>query len=201
MCFSRALAVMLASLLIPVLSNAALIEVDLETPGDGLITRDTIGGLDWLDLNETFNLTYNEALSEIGLSIPAGFRFATQSEVFGLFAEAGVALPTSINFSDYTNAVTLMNLLGCTEVQCDPNFGLVTGTMDFDAFDPQHGTALQMQVNSIQQQVSTLFFMDPLPKDSGISASGNFLVRPIPEPGTGLLLGFGLIALGASCRR
>jgi hypothetical protein len=49
-----------------VTSEAALIEVDLFSSDDSLITRDTENGFDWLDLTETLNLSYNEIEAGIG---------------------------------------------------------------------------------------------------------------------------------------
>ena len=40
-------------------ASAALIEQDLFTSGDGLITLDTSTGLEWLDVTETLGQTYN----------------------------------------------------------------------------------------------------------------------------------------------
>ncbi len=41
-------------------ANSALIEVDLLVLGDGLISRDTTSGLDWLDLSVSGGLTYED---------------------------------------------------------------------------------------------------------------------------------------------
>jgi hypothetical protein len=61
-------------------ANAALISVDLiQGSGDGVITRDTVSGLDWLDLTTTVNQTYDQVGT--GSWYEAGFRYALQSEV------------------------------------------------------------------------------------------------------------------------
>lgn len=41
-------------------SWATLIEVDLISAGDGLVSRDTLTGLDWLDLTATTDLSYDQ---------------------------------------------------------------------------------------------------------------------------------------------
>jgi hypothetical protein len=71
----------LASLALALPSGAALFEVDREAPRDGLLTRDTATGLDWLDLPLALNRSHEEVAADIGLGLPAGFRHATQSEV------------------------------------------------------------------------------------------------------------------------
>lgn len=73
--------------------NAALISDDLNTSGDGLITRDTTSGLSWLDLTETINLSYFQIQSELrnGGNL-SGWRFATQTEVIGLWFNFGIDL-------------------------------------------------------------------------------------------------------------
>ena len=55
----RRLLLVAATLLIaPGVAGATLFEEALLSPGDGLITRDDTGGLLWLDLGLTDNLSY-----------------------------------------------------------------------------------------------------------------------------------------------
>ena len=49
-------------------SNAALLERDWNTSGDNAILYDSGSGLDWLDLNQTRNLTYNFVSALFGVS-------------------------------------------------------------------------------------------------------------------------------------
>jgi hypothetical protein len=61
---------------------AELIETDLDTYDDGRVTLDTRTGLKWLDVTETFGLSYDEIISGTGNSWYAdGWRFATTEEI------------------------------------------------------------------------------------------------------------------------
>lgn len=64
-------------------ASASLLELDLLTAGDGLVTRDTETGLDWLDLTATLNLSYNDIEADLGGWISLGFRHATGLEACG----------------------------------------------------------------------------------------------------------------------
>jgi hypothetical protein len=81
-------------------AQAALFSVDFQNAGDGLITRDTATGLEWLDLTPTQNLSYQSvATGAGGFTTTAGFRFATQAELTDLLAAANqdpTALPSGV---------------------------------------------------------------------------------------------------------
>ena len=47
-------------LLLPTSLNAAVIERDWQTPGDGLLTFDTVNQREWLDLSETLLSIYGK---------------------------------------------------------------------------------------------------------------------------------------------
>ena len=96
-------------LLFPVLGRAELVEVDLLTAGDKKITLDTITGLEWLDVNETIGLSFNQALTTQFVT-DLDFRHATISEFNVLCTNAGVHGPPE---ADFDEANLLMNLLGC----------------------------------------------------------------------------------------
>jgi acetyltransferase-like isoleucine patch superfamily enzyme len=92
---------------------------DWNSIGDGLITRDTDTGLDWLDVSYTDNRSYNDVFSAI--NTPGnelyGWRYATLEEVEALWINAGIDTSendwTSIN---YQPATDLINLLGTTNI-------------------------------------------------------------------------------------
>ncbi len=70
-------------------AQAKLISADFKTPGDGLLTRDTRTGLEWLDLSQTADLTYASVLSGArGFTKKERFRLATQLQVDGLYKSA-----------------------------------------------------------------------------------------------------------------
>jgi hypothetical protein len=77
-------------LLLSANANAALVSADLSIVGDGLITRDTNSGMEWLDLTESQNYSYNYVSSQFGIGGQfEGWRYATSSEVDTLLDNAG----------------------------------------------------------------------------------------------------------------
>jgi hypothetical protein len=87
----------------------------------GDFTLDTASTLDWLDLHFTAGHTYNQVLHNSGIGLIAhGWRFATATEIDGLFNAAGGSglYPEQTNTatiggnSTYAAALTLGKLLG-----------------------------------------------------------------------------------------
>ncbi len=115
-------------------ANADLVEEDLFTLGDGLVTYDTDTGLYWLDLTVTTNLSYNDVLNEIseGGSLE-GFWYATTADIDTLQVSAG--LPAGLFFSSFPiyldNMNQLLDLVGLT----DPSTVLSAGITS-DPFEP-----------------------------------------------------------------
>jgi len=91
-------------------AKADLVEEDLFTLGDGLITYDTNTGLYWLDLTVTTNLSYNDVLNEIneGGSLE-GFWYATTADIDTLQVSAG--LPSGLFYYTFPIYVDNMNQL------------------------------------------------------------------------------------------
>jgi hypothetical protein len=98
-------------------SHAVIIQHDLLTNGDGLLTYDSSTGLEWLDLTQTKGKSYdwvNENL--IGTGDPLeGFKYASPTMVSTLFEDASVQIgilnATSGNFGP---VATLLDLVGVT---------------------------------------------------------------------------------------
>lgn len=93
---------------------ATLISLDYKVRGDGLITRDKISQLDWLDVTQTVNQTFDQVRT--GPYYAAGFRHATKAELQTLFLHAG----TPDDGFDLTNTYpaetqSLAQLLGVTQ--------------------------------------------------------------------------------------
>jgi hypothetical protein len=77
----------------PALPPSGLVERDLFLVGDGLVTRDAVLDLDWLDLTLTAGLSFDAvALGEGGWA-GIGFRHATGAEVCSLLSRAATAPP------------------------------------------------------------------------------------------------------------
>jgi hypothetical protein len=80
---------LLAQLFLAQSAQAALIAGDLVTAGDGLITKDSRTGLEWLDLTATQGASFDAVASGLGgYTTEKGFRFANAAEVAALFTSA-----------------------------------------------------------------------------------------------------------------
>ena len=96
-------------------ASAALLEADWLVPGDSKLTVDTNSGLEWLDLTETAGLSMNEILAGTGGFASMGFRYATTTEVSGLFAAAGIVDTSGNSVAENAGPVIdLLLLLGTT---------------------------------------------------------------------------------------
>ncbi len=110
--------------LTPQSAQAALLARDLTAPGDGLLTRDTATGLDWLDITQTAGQSYEAVRDGFGgYTTQTGFRFATTAEFSTLFASALAGKPnvfistpnTFVNLPNtYFAAREVNTLLGLT---------------------------------------------------------------------------------------
>lgn len=109
-------AVSIFSATIPSNAMAGLSVVDLFAANDGLLTRDTDAGLDWLDLTATLGMSYNEA-SVSGFVIDHGFRFATGGEVAAFYVAAGGVNVPGSSGANKDAVLLLLDLMGCT-TQC-----------------------------------------------------------------------------------
>ena len=103
------LAVML-NILNATISSASLVATDFSTSGDNLLTYDSSTGLEWLDVTETTNLSYNDIINGVGNDWISGegFRYASEDELNALFVSSGwdgisggaTVFDTATNFLD-----------------------------------------------------------------------------------------------------
>ena len=167
---------------------AELIEEYLISPGDALITRDTVTGLEWLDVTQTANRSFNEISTKFGVGQEfAGFRYATVEEVTVLFTNAGI---TVLEGSSSENFVPVTELLELT--------GTLYGTTFFSGFfaitaDIPEG--LYHYMSNIQIKLfSEIAWAEPIaalipdtlsdrwPDDTARFDVGSWLVRSSTEP-------------------
>lgn len=96
-------------------ARAGIIARDLQSPGDGLLTYDTVNQREWLDLPATIGMTLAEVMSEMTPSGRLeGFRFATLADVSDLAASAEVGWTTAwtLPFNLEPHAPEFVELLG-----------------------------------------------------------------------------------------
>ena len=203
---ARPLIVLIASAIIASPVSATLIDL-------GNITRDTTMGLDWLDLTESVDFSFAQIQAGAGGFAAAGWQHATTAEVCALFgnhatAPAPCPSDTPMDGSPGAND-SLIDLLGVTATffiaseggSGDASMGLFDDTgAGIDA--SLVGRAFLISADTVGVLVDDYSATSPLvsgPPSHPIG--GNFLVRPIPEPSTALLLGFGLAALALRRRR
>lgn len=193
-------------------AQAALISVVDPIFGVGSVTRDTVNGVEWLDLSKSDWRTYTDVSGQFGpLGDFAGWRHATLADLEILFTAAGYSLPHSATpataqFND------LMHQLGLTI-----SFGVFNefdyqaylyGMFD-DGFSIDPGLAfllidqsLNTSTGRITNREDIVFQIDGFPVDDYLTGIGHWLIRDtIPEPASLVLFGSGVLLLVAVRRR
>ena len=157
--------------------QSILTEKDLNE-SDGLLTDDSETGLQWLDLTETYGITYTDMLSQLEPGGDfTGFRYATGAEVEQLWRNGGVEYIDSDFRSETVDPVTaLQNLLGAWN-------GLLISTAGFTA-----DTASSARQTGILQLRSNPMFGPPAARayfsDAAASATiyGHWLILEETTP-------------------
>jgi len=203
--------------------NAALMEQDLFSAGDGLVTFDSMTGLQWLDVTETVGLSYGDVLNSQYIT-DLSFRYATQQELISLYDHAGGSgdylVPRNSNGDyngvpvpeNYDAATLLLTLMGCTSY-------IVGQTCDSDDQDwhigmygeqvvsgLQTASAVNTYNNSFAYGDAGILWLDWVDSVPGRTTTdfGSYLVRvnPVPIPAAVWLFGTGILGLiGFSKRR
>jgi hypothetical protein len=179
-------------------AHADLVSVDYVNSGDGLLTRDTQSGLEWLDWPVTSGLTVAE-----GVSAHAGFRSATSAEFNALLIHAGLA-NTSAYGQSTTAAQGFVSLFNSSLGACPELSG--GALFACGVYDYGDGTARLVNVGFTALDGG--FAGDgfgPWPLTFANSFYGVLLVREsaataIPEPATMALIGLATLGF-AGLRR
>ena len=187
-------------------ANAALLSVDLNTFGDGLITRDDSTGLDWLDLTETNNTSRDYVLTQLGSGgLFDGWRYATSTEVVALWADNfGIDLGLGASPSSPTvdpGVQMAASFLGNIINETYPGFydyGTtgVTSTVSTNYYPQYDLLGAYHQIGSPSTSYLTRT-NSSLATSSSQGDAGHYLVQtsPVPVPAAVWLFGSGLLGL------
>lgn len=173
-------------------TSAVIIEADLNAPGDGLLTRDTIQGLDFLDLTPTIGLSFADVSAELGVGGNfEGFRYATRPELVNLVNNFG--FDPGADTGGWVRGTTSPQLFGLIDLLGQTNTPGSSGwTIAEGLYVRDNGFAGTYAV--VESPIGTFAGNPP-----GSGGSGHFLVlepAAVPEPSSFLCLG--LMALVAS---
>jgi hypothetical protein len=209
---------LLAQVFLAQSAQAALLAGDLTTSGDGLITKDSLTGLEWLDLTLTQGISFDAVAAGFGgYTTEKGFRFANAAEVNALSTsalEGKIGDFTSTPFlsnqisAAYFAAKEINTLLGVTQnlsqrSEILSSIGYIapvsaTGTVAFLGISSNLTTNQTSQVR--QTRGDAQGFGGRTPSSLSSSVTGSYLVRnsaPVkstPEPSA--LLGCAIVLTG-----
>ena len=183
---------------LPLQIKASIISADDSTFGAGTLTRDTLQGLDFLDVTFSVGLTRAYVSSQFGTGGQfAGFRYATDDEVINLINNTGFN-PVAVSGADVagTNGIdylsSLVSLLDpiLSNTVNDAVFGqavcsLAPGACRISIYD-RH-----VQGSDLVNATGGFGF------NQVVTNYGSYLVKstPVPGPATFLLLVVGILSL------
>jgi hypothetical protein len=190
-------------------ANAAVTSRDLVAgSNDGLLTFDDATNIEWLDVTQTLNRSYNQVLGQLGAGGQfAGFQVASTALVRQLFIDGGWSDAFNTNYFDaihHAQSVSIVSLIGRTTVNYPGNFSTYGMVSDRDSFGRQYYDMMYSfqggdtiygaaYLNAFSEQV-----------DVASDYIGTYLYRataPVPEPETWAMLLAGLGLLGFAARR
>ncbi len=203
----------------------SLVGGDFLDPGDGLLTFDSETGLEWLDLDQTINMSYDSVVNDPeGYVQKFGFRYATSDDLYDLYLHTfadPVDLPSSEIYLGPPNSYyyyenlyevqTLLNLMSVTAFFGD--YQGVYGLYDNRFFEEgmekidfavvglnEHNPVAVLWITGDKSSTN----LPVIGLTESMSFYGSYLVRDassVPLPGAVVFLGSGLIALIGARRR
>src|SRR5262249_39635901 len=146
-------------------------------------------GLDWLDLTATRDVSYNDIEADVGGWISLGFRHATVPELCGLFGTYALAPSPCPGSTSQSGTRLVQTLQGFVGVTFSDDGRLIISDGLFDDGNVSDGMVGEGTLSSSPRSGSSDagVFEDAWFADT-VSQSGHWLVRPVPEPSTALLL-------------
>lgn len=188
--------------------NAALIEYDT-------YTLDTTSGLEWLDLAETANRTYDDISSQLGIGGEfEGWRYATSAEVESFLDEFGGNNAYYNGWSTQNNGLFDIVSASWGDLYCEINSCATgDGRSGFfykdqnhdDTYYAQYGQMLDLYTHANSPSQDYIFTQAGLTYTyNAYSDFGSALVRsmsPVPVPAAVWLFASGLLGLIGISRR
>ena len=190
--------------------TAAIVNADLRSAGDNLVTRDTVSGLDWLDLTETNNMSRVDVLAKLGDGGEFdGWRYAARYEVADLWLNFGI----DFSGSDYGYYSGVVN----------PGIVQATSFLGNIPDDPAVHTYSLIGITGLRQSSTSHYILGAfynavdgynvyhdirdgysLPDTGAAAWYGHYLVKDasvVPVPAAVWMFGSGLLGLIGMARR
>ena len=199
-------------------ANAVLVPVDVHAKGDQLATLDTETGLEWLDLDQTVEVSFGDIAAGYGGWAAAGWRPATSSEVCGVIESYVTPIldpcPQDyvLMFEPTPELDTFIGLLGPAPYyerveRGDESIELkgAIGRYTLESGDIGHGGVGDANLTwgyfNTQNGEAMVLASDSGGPDARDYEYGLFLVRSVPEPSATSMTIVGCAGLAALARK
>jgi hypothetical protein len=192
------------SLMVGAHANAGLITKDYSNVGDGHLTVDTIGQMEWLDVSIFVGMNL-DALQGINQWTIDGFHLATDAELFALYRNAGITyiVDEAGSTLDYGNSHTTASI----QATDDLYFKLGGAPSNFRGNINIHGITADMDNDGLSylgRLRSGSAYLNTNGDTWGSTGQthpvvGAFFVRTVavPEPSTLAIFALGMIGLAS----